>query len=135
MADNPRPPGDKVGDVARDNVDNVHEQIRALPQLVSTSTLDERAALAARLHVKRHNKNLESALKAQIKLVLDNVTPELNSLTLSPTEPHYIMSDRELRGIVAHSVNIGAMQTAHDIGHALRPNNNQADRATPAAAD
>ena len=109
MADHTPPPGESL-----------HEHIRALPKVGRVTTLDERAALAARLHTKNYHQPLDAALHTQAEQVFEKLKPQLDKI-IDPVqkETHYLIHERELRAIIARSVNAGAMQTAHSVGAAL----------------
>lgn len=100
--------------------DNVHEALRALPKTDIVSTINERAALAARLHIKENHQALHKLLRTHIDTILENIKPQLDKLETSEAQAtHYVIREDELRAVVARSINAGAMQTAHSIGHAL----------------
>lgn len=97
-------------------LDTLRRYVEVLPTGVQLQLLDERAAQAARSFLGKSDPEWERRLHAQI----DSINKDISSrLDYDQVEGRYILSDSELRGIVARAVTQASGQCAIEIGQAL----------------
>src|SRR4030088_3405727 len=97
----------------------LHHAIRALPLIQNDAKLlDEKSALATLAHLKATGSAVPERLEAHYSPLMQTITQEL------PRDPArdnaLVVTERQLRGIIARAVITGASQVAYDIGANLR---------------
>jgi len=94
----------------------IRQYITALPTTRELPILDERAAQAARSVLGRSNPEWEQRFQEQINTITEEVA---SSLDEDPEINRYVITETELRGIIARVASRTAGQLAISIGQAL----------------
>ncbi|HUB93352.1 MAG TPA: hypothetical protein VMB52_02510 [Verrucomicrobiae bacterium] len=97
-------------------VETIRRYVGALPAIGKTTPLNERAAQAARSALEQNDPLWESRLKAQIDAITREVATHLD---IDSESKRYVITDVELRGIIARAVSRTSGQLAVDIGQTL----------------
>ena len=96
--------------------DDIRRYVGALPAMGSMPPINERAAQAARSVLGRNDPTWEQRIQTQIDAITKEVTAHLDR---DQGSGRYVITEIELRGIVARAISRVAGQFAIDIGQTL----------------
>lgn len=96
--------------------DTIRRYVDALPPTSDTTSLDERTAQAVRSVLGQTEPSWEHRLQLQIDAIMQEIVA---SLDRDGESGRYVISDIELRGVVARAVSRTTGQFVVDVGRAL----------------